>query len=106
MKIDGSKLLIYLDGEPIGCTTPATINVTPQDEITSICDPRSEFILNLEGVYKFGELEMTYLQKIVYNWHRAKEMPRKRKKAYRKRLEKAYAEEQYRQQVINWLDSI
>lgn len=107
--LDGKSLLVYIDGNPIGCTTDAVLNL-PDYKETILCEARSEFILTLEGHCQFGGPskfeEMTYLQKIEYNWYRSKELPRKEKKAYRKRLKLAYGQELYRQQVMNYLDRI
>lgn len=100
--IEGNKLILYADGKPIGVTTDAVITDNSH-EAPTICEAVPEFNITVEGLYNFT---LTRPQALFQEWIRSSSLPRKKKKAYRKRISKAMYYEIHREQVMNYLDSI
>ena len=79
--IQGNALLIYFNGEPIGATTSASLKGVPAEPCTTVTTGEYTFTAS-----KFEMPELTPRQEWNYQWYRSGDLPRKAKKAYRKKL--------------------
>lgn len=107
MEINGGQVLICVNGEAIGCTTDATLstatlNLEPYDRPPILCPSVPEWNLTVSGKWP----ELTRLQALEFEWYCSVKMPRKKKKAYRKKLSHAIAYELYREKVDRFLSKI
>jgi hypothetical protein len=83
-----NDLVLYIDGKPVVVCTGATL--TPQEPkgYVSCLEPEGIRTFEVSGI---GLPEPTALQEWQYHWYRSKVLPRKEKKAYRKKLLKLLA---------------
>lgn len=96
--INGTDLLVYIDGNPVVTTNH---NFNPTIDYLPITTP-IEGEVTFDSLNRFDSSQWTYLQQLEYQWAHSIELPRKQKKAYRKRLSKAYIHEVYRQQKVKY----
>lgn len=91
MKIDGTKLLIYKENEPVGVLTGATFTTT-RESIANHYGIKNEPISNyesatftLEAAHKFDTITGIAFESMLldYAWHFSKSLPRKKKKSFR-----------------------
>jgi hypothetical protein len=106
MEISGN-LVLYVGGEPVAACTEAafdtaTLHLESYDQPPVLCTAVPEWNLTVAGKWP----ELTRLEALTFEWYVARRMPRKKKKSYRKRLEKAIAYERYRKQVDEFLSKI
>ena len=80
-KIDGKSLLVYLDGELISVTTGLEFTQPQLEPWATVTNGEYSFTAS-----KFEMPEWTLKQEWNYQWYRSGELPRKAKKAYRKKL--------------------
>ena len=78
--MDGNKLVLHIDGDEVlvadGLTLPVIEDYVPCTEPVDYT-----FVVG-----RFGIPELTWSQEWEYNWWKSMELPRKEKKAYRKKL--------------------
>ena len=83
MVINGSNLVVYIDGEPVAACDEVKLTLPEiEADIIITCEEQTYTFQSS----KFQELEMTFEQEWNYNWWKSKVLPRKQKKAYRKKL--------------------
>lgn len=83
MEINGSKLVLYVDGEPITVCNEVKMTLPEiEADIVRTCEDKT-WTFQSAG---FEELKLTPQQLWNYNWWMARTLPRKQKKAYRKKL--------------------
>lgn len=100
MEIKDNQVIIYIDDKPIACTS--SVNLTIDDPAPVLCTAVPEWNLKVSGKWP----KLTRLQALDFEWHCSRRMPRKKKKAYRKKLRKAIVYELYREKVNEFLSTI
>lgn len=101
-KTEGKTITLFINGEPLVALNECNISCNiGKPEI--LCEAVPEFNLTFDRVEPF---ELTRKQKIINEWHYAKNLPRKQKKQYRKNLTKAYVYELKREYTHQFLSSI
>ena len=99
--IDGTKLVIYIDGKAVGIAEVATLTI-PEYDGPILAPAVSNFTIELIARWPGS----THKQMLEMEWVRSKKMPRKIKKQYRKKLQIAYAAEVHRDKVMEFLDTL
>lgn len=94
MEINSGTLVLYIDGKEIMACNDAQLTI-PENYI-SCTSPSEEHTFIFQGLEGF---KWTRLQQLQFEWFKSGELPRKKKKAYRKVLSKAFAYEIMAQQI-------
>ena len=90
MTIDGSKLILYLDDEPIVALDEAVLTIPEREAMQDdILTNLGEWKVESNGRWETPEYTPEQLWR--YNWWMARTYPRKKKKAYRKWLKSLIA---------------
>ncbi|HYF69104.1 MAG TPA: hypothetical protein VD884_13265 [Ohtaekwangia sp.] len=78
-----SDLIIYVDGKPVGVTTG---ELTLPENYESCTESFPNYEFKCEGLMRLDDFKLSPEQEWTYQWFRSVEMPRKKKKAFRKYL--------------------
>lgn len=83
METIANNIILYVDGKPVlASNVKLSIEPPPYPVITCTEEVHSTF--EFSGLWEMPEL--TPIQEWQYQWYRSGELPRKEKKAYRKKL--------------------
>jgi hypothetical protein len=84
MEINGGDLVLYINDKPVAVCS-GTLTLPESFDYVSCLEPESERTVEVSGI-GLPEINLTPIQEWNYQWYRSGELPRKEKKAYRKKL--------------------
>jgi hypothetical protein len=97
--MDSNGLVLYIDNKPVSVLTDAELAAEP---CTVDVVSGKEYIFECLGKWQLPE--MTTEQELRYQWYRSSELPRKVKKAYRKKLKRIITD--IREQAHRFLSTL